>query len=96
MSSTDHRYAIEFNGEIYNFLDLRTELESLGHLFVTIDACSPDKSHCECSVAIVTSLPDLIDIAKRWEQIAIFWFDGGSFWIYGGISEADPIKLPVE
>src|SRR5262245_66524053 len=31
MRSADGRFAIVFNGEIYNFLDLRRELESSGH-----------------------------------------------------------------
>jgi asparagine synthase (glutamine-hydrolysing) len=33
----DHsrRYCIVYNGEIYNYLELRQELESLGHLFAT-------------------------------------------------------------
>ncbi|HEX6576698.1 MAG TPA: DUF3293 domain-containing protein [Gemmatimonadaceae bacterium] len=76
--------------------ELEAELESVGHSFVRLDACSPDKSHCECSVAISTSLDEAIEIAKRWKQIAIFWWDLSSFWIYGGISDADPIKLPVQ
>lgn len=33
MISGDERYAIVFNGEIYNFLELRRQLESLGHRF---------------------------------------------------------------
>ncbi|MGB6297221.1 MAG: asparagine synthase (glutamine-hydrolyzing) [Rivularia sp. (in: cyanobacteria)] len=33
MISADGRYAIVFNGEIYNFLELRQQLESLGHRF---------------------------------------------------------------
>src|ERR687898_2975498 len=31
MASASGRYTIIFNGEIYNFSDLRRELESLGH-----------------------------------------------------------------
>jgi hypothetical protein len=76
--------------------ELEAELKSVGHRFVRLDACSPDKSHCECSVALEVSREEAIDIARRWEQIAIFWFDGGAFWIYGAISDADPIKLPIE
>jgi len=34
MASPDGRYVIVFNGEIYNFLDLRAELEAAGELFV--------------------------------------------------------------
>ncbi|MBD2538445.1 asparagine synthetase B, partial [Coleofasciculus sp. FACHB-SPT36] len=33
MVSVNGRYIIVFNGEIYNFLDLRRELERLGHRF---------------------------------------------------------------
>lgn len=35
MHSPDGRFVVVFNGEIYNFLDLRGELESLGHSFRT-------------------------------------------------------------
>ena len=76
--------------------ELEAELTSLGVSFVRLDACSPDKSHCECSVAIEMGFDRVIQIAKRWEQIAIFWFDGGSFWIYGAIIPIEPIRLPVE
>jgi asparagine synthase (glutamine-hydrolysing) len=33
MISTDHRYVLSFNGEIYNFRELRTELEAAGYWF---------------------------------------------------------------
>jgi asparagine synthase (glutamine-hydrolysing) len=35
MSSADDRYVITYNGEIYNYLELRAELESLGFRFRT-------------------------------------------------------------
>lgn len=35
MATTDGRLHITFNGEIYNFLDLRRELQSKGHTFVS-------------------------------------------------------------
>lgn len=35
MSSADKRYQIVFNGEIYNYLELRKELEKIGHTFST-------------------------------------------------------------
>jgi asparagine synthase (glutamine-hydrolysing) len=35
MSTADGRYHLTFNGEIYNYLELRSELESLGHEFVS-------------------------------------------------------------
>src|SRR5258708_25008160 len=35
MSSADGRYWLTFNGEIYNFLELRAELAARGHRFIT-------------------------------------------------------------
>ena len=35
MWSGDNRFVVVFNGEIYNYLELRTELKSLGHRFGT-------------------------------------------------------------
>jgi asparagine synthase (glutamine-hydrolysing) len=35
MSSPDGRFHLSFNGEIYNYVELRRELESLGHRFVS-------------------------------------------------------------
>ena len=75
--------------------ELEAELTSSGDSFVRVDACSPDRSHCECSVALSAEFDRAIDIAKRWEQIAIFWFDGQSFWIYGAIESIEPVRLPV-
>ena len=74
---------------------LEAELESSGDHFVRVDACSPDKSHCECSVAIKGEMQRALDIARRWEQIAIFWWDGSLFWIQGAISDGH-LRLPVE
>lgn len=35
MISSDGKYVVVYNGEIYNFKELRNKLESLGHIFVT-------------------------------------------------------------
>ena len=35
MESGSGRYVMVFNGEIYNYLEVRTELEQLGHRFRT-------------------------------------------------------------
>ncbi|MDR0591093.1 MAG: asparagine synthase (glutamine-hydrolyzing) [Candidatus Nomurabacteria bacterium] len=35
MESGDGRYVIVYNGEVYNYLDLKAELEELGHVFKT-------------------------------------------------------------
>jgi asparagine synthase (glutamine-hydrolysing) len=33
MATADGRYVLSYNGEVYNFRELRTELEALGHRF---------------------------------------------------------------
>jgi hypothetical protein len=74
--------------------DLDERLRSSGYRFAHVDCCSPDKSHCECSVAVVMPQERAIDLARELEQVAIFWFDGNRFWILGALAETDPLMLP--
>ena len=73
-------------------LDQRLTAE--GYNFVHVDACSPDRTHCECSVAVVMPQEKAIELARELEQVAIFWFDGRRFWIIGVLVDADPLMLP--
>lgn len=74
--------------------DLNRRLKAKGYRFAHVDACSPDRSHCECSVAVVMPQEKAIDLARELEQVAIFWFDGKRFWIIGVVVETDPLILP--
>jgi hypothetical protein len=74
--------------------DLDQRLTAEGYKFAHVDACSPDRSHCECSVAVVMPQEKAIDIARELGQVAIFWFDGKRFWILGVGVETDPLVLP--
>ncbi len=74
--------------------DLNRRLTKGRYRFVDVDACSPDRSHCECSVAVVMEQDKAIDLARELEQVAIFWFDGNRFWILGAIVRSDPLMLP--
>ena len=74
--------------------DLNRRLEKTGYRFVAVDACSPDRLHCECSVAVVMKQKEALALARVLEQVAFFWFDGSRFWILGAIAEADPLELP--
>ncbi len=74
---------------------LESELSSLGLHFVAVDCCSPDRSHCEYSLAVVAPLNDLLAMARRWEQVAIFWWDGQAFWLNGAIRPGE-LRLPVQ
>lgn len=74
--------------------ELERELRKSGEEFVCLDACSPDRSHCERSVALKSSRDRATDLARRWDQLAIFWWDGLAFWIYGATSKSEPMRLP--
>ena len=73
---------------------LARRLAASGYRFARVDCCSPDRSHCECSVAVVMPQANALNLARELEQVAIFWFDGKRFWILGAIVETDPIMLP--
>jgi hypothetical protein len=75
-------------------LELDRQLRSSGYRFMQVDACSPDRSHCESSVAVVMPQEKAVDLAREMEQVAIFWFDGKRFWILGALVETDPLMLP--
>jgi hypothetical protein len=74
--------------------ELDARLTAEGYEFAHVDACSPDRAHCECSVAVVMSQKKAIELAREFGQVAIFWFDGVRFWILGVIAEANPLMLP--
>ena len=74
--------------------ELDRRLTSMGYHFVHVDCCSPDRSHCECSVAVTMPRQTALDLAREMRQVAIFWFDGKLFWILGAMVETDPLMLP--
>jgi len=74
--------------------ELHERLGSSGYKFAQVDCCSPDRSHCECSVAVMMPQEQALELARELEQVAIFWFDGTLFWIVGALVETDPLMLP--
>lgn len=74
--------------------ELNSRLTALGAFFVEVDACSPDGAHCEASVAVVMEQQAATNLARELEQVAIFWFDGDTFWIVGALVHTDPVMLP--
>ena len=74
--------------------ELDRRLSATGYPFVQVDCCSPDRRHCECSVAVTMPQEKALDLAREMQQVAIFWFDGKRFWILGALVETDPLILP--
>ena len=62
---------------------------------VEVDACTPDSSHCEQSMAVDIDLEAAVSLASRYNQLAIFWFDGAAFWIVPARSTKSRLRLPV-
>jgi uncharacterized protein DUF3293 len=75
--------------------ELRVEMDEAHAKYVAVDACSPDHAHCESSLAVVMDLTSLVDVARRYAQLAIFWFDGDAFWIMPVLSSNAPLRLPA-
>jgi len=63
--------------------------------YVTVDASSPDHSHSESSVAVSLSRDSAVALARQYDQLAIFWFDGRQFWIVPVTANVPPLSLPV-
>lgn len=73
---------------------LRMNVARLSVPKLEVDACSPDRAHCERSVAIALDLAALVDLGYRYDQLAIFWYDGRSFWIVPAHATLAKLRLP--
>lgn len=74
--------------------DLENELNVGGHQFTRVDGCSIERTHCERSVAAKMKREDVVALARKYEQLAIFWWDGEQFWIDGALIDGSE-KLPI-
>ncbi len=63
--------------------------------FVRAAGLSPDGEHEEPGVAVSLPQGDAVRLAVRYEQSALYRFDGERFWIVGALVETTPIPLPL-
>lgn len=70
------------------------ELRRDGHAWIRVDGLSPDRRHAEEGVALAWSADAVRALARRWDQSAIYWWDGTAFWVLGALTEAAPWRLP--
>ena len=73
---------------------LEGELTARGIPFVRVDGVSPDGEYREHCVATLTSREEATALARRYAQLALFWFDGNAFWLLPGIATKPPRRLP--
>ena len=57
---------------------LDERLRASGYNFARVDCCSPDRSHCECSVAVVMPQEKAVDLARELSR-SRFLFGGSRF-----------------
>jgi hypothetical protein len=73
---------------------LDRSLEQSGVAFVPVDGVAPDGSYRERCVAVCLPRNEATELARRLEQLALFWFDGGDFWLMPAALGEDPERLP--
>ena len=73
---------------------LEEELTRDGVHFVQLDGVSPDGSYRERCVAALLAREEAWALARRFAQLALFWFDGRRFWLLPVIADKPPHPLP--
>jgi hypothetical protein len=79
----------------WRHLRLRVSLATRRTPLVTVSGESADGSHRERGFAAAMSRADAAAIARRFGQLAIYWFDGESFWLDPVLAERAPERLPA-
>lgn len=64
--------------------------------FVAVDGSAPDGSYRERCVAAMMPQREAVDLARRLDQLALFWYDGRDFWLLPAEADAEPERLPRE
>lgn len=73
---------------------LERELAAAGARFIRVDGVAPDGEYREHGVAVEIPRQDAVALARRFRQLAIFWFDGRDFWLVGAVEDRPPERLP--
>ena len=76
--------AEEWEREAANDRALATLVDALaaeGTPFVRVDGTAPDGTYRERCVAVVLPRHEAVALARRFGQVALFWFDGERFWL---------------
>lgn len=73
--------------------DFLAELDAGATRYLRVDGCSRDRCHVEPGVALSWTCEAVVDLAVRWRQSAIYWYDGRAFWVIGALTRAAPWRL---
>jgi hypothetical protein len=79
----------------WRYLRMRIALAARRTRVVAASGESPDGSHRERGFAVALSRADAVAIARHFGQLAIYWFDGDSFWLDGALATREAERLPA-
>lgn len=74
---------------------LDDRVRTLGAVGFRADGRSPDGSHREPGWAIPVSRDEAIRLGREFEQLAVFWFDSGAFWLMPVSGDTVEARLPI-
>jgi hypothetical protein len=69
------------------------ELDAAGKRYVRADGLSRERRHVEQGVALAWPRADVVALARKWDQSAIYWWDGAAFWVVGALTHTAPMRL---
>ena len=78
----------------WRYVRMRAALASRASHFTHADGESPDGAHRERGFAIALGRGDAATLARSYEQLALYWFDGEAFWIDDVRTTRPPQRLP--
>ena len=74
--------------------ELEAQLRTSGVEFQPCDGVAADGDYREKGVAVVLPREQAVMLARRFGQLAIFWFDGRNFSLVGAVARNASEKLP--
>jgi hypothetical protein len=74
--------------------ELEAELKKSGAEFQPCDGVAADGDYREHGVAVHLPRDQAVMLARRFGQLAIFWFDGRAFSLVGAVARKPSEKLP--
>lgn len=74
--------------------ELQQQLEKSSAEFQPCDGVAVDGDYREHGVAVLLPRDQAVMLARRFGQLAIFWFDGRAFSLVGAVARKTSVKLP--
>ena len=73
---------------------LMDELKGAGLHYARVDGVAPAGDYRERCVAVAGDRATGTALALQWRQLALFWYDGSTFWLLPAEADQEPQRLP--